>query len=252
MLTSQRKQWILDRLRRDGQVIAKAAAGELAVSEDTVRRDLRELARDGALQRVHGGALPASPATGDLARRREVAPQDKTMLGRAGAAMVQPGQVVILDGGTTATQVARHLPRDLAATIVTHSPGIAVELIDHPALDVILIGGRLFKHSMVSVGSAAVDAARRIRADLYFMGVTGVHPQAGLTTGDFEEAGIKRTLHEQAAETVVLASAEKLGAASAFLVLPLAEVSTIVVPAETGAEMRQALAACGVSVVAAG
>jgi DeoR/GlpR family transcriptional regulator of sugar metabolism len=249
MLTSQRKQWILDRLRRDGQVIAKAAAEELAVSEDTLRRDLRELARDGALQRVHGGALPASAALGDLARRREVAPQDKVALGRAGAAMVQPGQVVILDGGTTATQVARHLPRDLAATIVTHSPGIAVELVDHPALDVILIGGRLFKHSMVSVGSAAVDAARRIRADLYFMGVTGVHPQAGLTTGDFEEAGIKRTLHEQAAETVVLASTEKLGAASAFLVLPLAEASTILVPAGTAAEMRQALSACGVSVV---
>ncbi len=242
MLTSQRKQLILERLQRHGQVVAKALADEWGTSEDTIRRDLRELAQEGKLQRVHGGALPASAADGDLAQRRQVAPADKVALGRAGAAMVRPGQVVLLDGGTTAMQLARHLPRDLRATIVTHSPSIVVELAEHAQLEIILLGGRIFRHSMVSVGAATIAAAQQVRADTYFMGVTGVHAQAGLSTGDFEEAAVKRALHERAADTVVLASTEKLGAASAFVIVPLAEISTLVVPAGTPLAMQQALA----------
>jgi len=109
MLTTQRKHLILTRLAADGQILAKALAAELGTSEDTIRRDLRELAQDGKLQRVHGGALPASAAVANLAVRAEVSTDDKVALGRAGAAMVQPGQLVLLDGGTTALQVARHL-----------------------------------------------------------------------------------------------------------------------------------------------
>src|SRR5262249_34553541 len=156
----------------------------------------------GLLQRVHGGALPASPAMADYAGRRHVSPDAKIVIGRAAARLVQPGQVVILDGGTTAVQVARHLPRDLAAKIVTHSPSVAVELADHPSIEVEIIGGRLFKHSVVAVGAIAAEAIARVRADLYFMGVTGVHPEFGLTTGDAEEAAIKRLLSQHAAETM--------------------------------------------------
>ena len=101
MLTTQRKHLILARLAIDGQILAKALATELGTSEDTIRRDLRELAQEGKLQRVHGGALPASAAVATLAVRAEVSTDDKVALGRAGAAMVQPGQLVLLDGGTT-------------------------------------------------------------------------------------------------------------------------------------------------------
>jgi DeoR/GlpR family transcriptional regulator of sugar metabolism len=165
MLTSQRKQWILDRLRSNGQIIAKDVSRELNVSEDTIRRDLRELAQEGLLQRVHGGALPASPAVANFAGRQKVAPEGKVAIGRAAARMVQPGQVVVLDGGTTAVQVARHLAPDLRATVVTHSPTIAVELVEHPTVEVVLLGGRLFKHSVVAVGAATVEAISRIHAD---------------------------------------------------------------------------------------
>ena len=233
MLTSQRKQLILQRLARDGQVVAKALSDELGTSEDTIRRDLRELAQEGQLQRVHGGALPASPAVGTLALRRQVAPADKAALGRAGAALVQPGQVVLLDGGTTTTELVRHLPHTLHATVVTHSPGIAVALADHPHIDVIMLGGRLFKHSMVGVGATTIEAASHIRADLYFMGATGVHAQAGLSTGDFEEASVKRALHQRAAETVVMASTEKLGAASPYVICTANEITTLLVPTAT-------------------
>jgi len=177
-----------------------------------------------------------------------LAPDEKRALGRAGAALVQPGQVVILDGGTTSLQVVQHLPLTLRATVVTHSPTIAVALAGHTQIEVLMLGGRLFRHSMVNVGASVVEAAARLRADLYLMGVTGVHVQAGLTTGDFEEAAVKRALHERAAETVVLASADKLGAASPFTIAPLSALAALVVPASTPAALRKKLQAGGVKV----
>jgi len=248
MLTSQRKKLILTRLAGDGQIVAKDLALEFGTSEDTIRRDLRELAQNGKLQRVHGGALPASAALGELQARESVSPRDKIELGRAGAAMIRPNQVVILDGGTTALQVARHLAPDLHATIVTHSPTVAVEAAKHPCVDIIMLGGRLFRHSMVNMGAAVIDAASRLRADIYFMGVTGVHPEAGLSTGDAEEAAVKRALHERAAETIVLASAEKLMAASPFLVTSLTEISLLVIPPKTSNSIVRALRAGGIRV----
>ncbi len=142
--------------------------------------------------------------------------------------MIQPGQVVILDGGTTSREIARHLPREMKATIVTHSPTIALELVNHSEVEVILIGGRFFKHSVVAVGAAAVGAISGIHADTFFMGVTGVHPKTGLTTGDYEEAAVKRALSRASAETFVLASAEKLDAASPYEVIGLEEVTGII------------------------
>jgi DeoR/GlpR family transcriptional regulator of sugar metabolism len=135
---------------------------------------------------------------------------------------------VILDGGTTARQVARHIPLDLKATVVTHSPTIALELVNHPDIEVILIGGRMFKHSVVAVGAPAIEAISHIHADTYFMGVTGVHPKTGFTTGDFEEAAVKRALSRAAGDTIVLASSEKLNTASPFAVVPLSEISGII------------------------
>ncbi len=247
MLTSQRKNLLLARLAAEGQLVAKALALELGTSEDTIRRDLRELAAEGKLQRVHGGALPASAALGDLAQREQVSVADKLALGRYGASLVRPGQVVILDGGTTALQVARHLAPGLRATVVTHSPTVAVELARHPGIEILVLGGKLFRHSMVNVGASVIDAASRLRADLFFLGVTGVHPEAGLSTGDAEEAAVKRALHAHAAETVVLASPEKLMAASPFVVAPLAEASQVVVARETPARVMRALRASGVT-----
>lgn len=251
MLTQERKAHILAVLKRDGRLVAKAMSQALGLSEDTIRRDLRELAAEGRLQRVHGGALPASPALATFAGRTKVSPEGKAAVGRAAAALVRPGQVVFLDGGTTAVQVARHLPRELRATVVTHSPSVAVELADHPSVEVELIGGRLFKHSVVAVGAAAMEAISRVRADLYFMGVTGVHPEAGLTTGDAEEAAIKRAFARQAAETVVLASAEKIGAASPYLVLPVSDVDTIVVERRLPDEVAVAYRQLGITLLIA-
>lgn len=251
MLTDQRKRHILDLLKRDGQVVAKDLSTALGLSEDTIRRDLRELAANGLLLRVHGGALPASPAVADLTGRRLIATGAKVAIGRAAASMIRAGQVVILDGGTTTREVARHLAPDLRATVVTHSPTIAAELEGHAGVEVLTIGGRLFKHSMVAVGAIAIEAIQRIRADVFFIGVTGVHAVEGLTTADAEEAAVKRALIGRSAETIVLASPEKLGTVSPYLIAPVAEITALVTNPEAADAAVQPFERLGVRVIRA-
>jgi DeoR/GlpR family transcriptional regulator of sugar metabolism len=251
MLTARRKELLLDMLQRDGVIVAKTVAASWQLSEDTIRRDLRELAAEGKLQRVHGGALPASLAMGDFAARRTVGSAGKAAIGAAAAGMVEAGQTIVLDGGTTAQQMARQLPAGLQATVITHSPTIALELVQHSGVEVILIGGRLFKHSIVTSGAMASEAIERIRADSFFMGVTGVHPTAGLTTGDAEEAATKRALSRRCAETYVLASAEKIGAASPFTVIALDQTAAVITDADAPRASLSALRKRGVRVIRA-
>ena len=251
VLVPERRDLLLARLARDGRVIAKDVAGELGLSEDSVRRDLREMAAAGLCQRVYGGAVPASPAVADYATRQGVAVDSKARVAAAAAALVGPGTTVILDGGTTALAVARALPPGLEATVVTHSPTVAAALVDHPTVEVYVLGGRLFKHSAVTSGAAAVEAAQAVNADLFLLGVTGVHPDSGLTTGDVDEAAMKRALSRRAADTYVLASAEKIGAASPFAVLPLAAVAGVVTDAPAGDEVVDRLVRRGVAIVPA-
>ncbi len=231
MLTSQRKSTIQAALRRDGQVIAKQMAEQLSVSEDTIRRDLREMAAEGLLQRVHGGAMPVSPDLPDLTARRSVSSREKQRLGAFAAGMVKAGQTVFLDGGTTNAEIARQLPQDFAFTVVTHSPTIAGELEHHPTAEVVLIGGRIYKHSMVATGASAMAAISLVRPDLFFLGVTAVHPARGFSTGDFEEAAIKRHIASCSAETYVLSTADKLDASSPCHILPLGSVAGMILPA---------------------
>jgi DeoR/GlpR family transcriptional regulator of sugar metabolism len=247
MLNQQRKQWLLDRLQASGQLVAADVALELGASEDTIRRDLRELGKQGLVHRVHGGALPASPAVAGLPARREIASQEKRVLAQAAAALIAPRQVVFLDGGTTALALAQALPARLQATVVTHSPEVALALAAHAQIQIILLGGTLFRHSMVNMGAVTLAQLQQIQADWFFMGATGIHIDAGLTTGDYEEAALKRSICARAAETVVMASSEKIGAASSYQIVPLAGISRLLV-SESGSE--HALAALGKSGVA--
>jgi DeoR/GlpR family transcriptional regulator of sugar metabolism len=228
MLVSERRDLLRARLRTDGKLIARDLALELGVSEDSIRRDLRDLASAGLCQRVYGGAMPASPALADYTARAGVEPDSKRSVANRAVELIRPGHRVILDGGTTTLAVARALPPTLQATVITHSPTIAAALVAHPTVEILLLGGRIYKHSAVACGAATVEAASGITADLFLLGVTGVHADHGLTTGDPEEAAMKRALAARAAETYVLASAEKLGAVSAYKVLDVAEVSGIV------------------------
>ncbi|MGW9438054.1 DeoR/GlpR family DNA-binding transcription regulator [Streptomyces sp. NPDC055607] len=252
MLAAERRDHLLSLLAREGKVVAKEVAADLRISEDSVRRDLRDLAAEGLCQRVYGGALPVSPAVVDYAARRAVAPDGKRKVAAAAVGLLRPGGALILDGGTTALAVARALPPDLACTVITHSPTIAVALLEHPRVELFLIGGRVFRHSAIACGAAAVEAAQNVTADLCLLGVTGVHPEAGLTTGDAEEAAMKRALSARAADTYVLASSEKIGTASQFRVLPWERVTGLITDADPDDETVERLKANGTEVLLAG
>lgn len=251
MLAAARKDLILDRLRRDGRIVAKELATELGLSEDSIRRDLRELDAQGLAVRVYGGALPASPAVVDYASRTAVAPDSKRRVAAAAVTLIEPGATVILDGGTTTLAMVDALPKSLACTIITHSPTVAAALLDHAA-EVFLIGGQLFKHSAVACGAAAVEAANSVSADAFFLGVTGVHPTAGLTTGHPDEAAMKRALASRAADTYVLASTDKIGTASRFGVLPFDATTGIITDTPADDPISRELVAAGAVLLHAG
>jgi DeoR/GlpR family transcriptional regulator of sugar metabolism len=232
MLSAQRRTHLLDLLEREGRIVAKEAAASLSVSEDSIRRDLRDLADAGQCIRVYGGALPVPAADRPFAERLSLETDSKERVARVAAARIRPGSTVIIDAGTTALALARLLPDDPTLTVITPSPAVALAVAEHSPARVIMIGGELGRHSMVANGALAAEAIRRLSADACFLGVTGVHPEHGLTTGELDDAATKRALAERSTEVYVLASEEKIGAVSRYPVLDLDEVTEVIVDPE--------------------
>jgi DeoR/GlpR family transcriptional regulator of sugar metabolism len=247
MLTAERRQVILSRLERDGKVVASELVDALGVSEDTVRRDLRELASGGLVQRVHGGALLPAPANVSFAKRLQLAPEAKAHLAEAALPLLEGANVVLLDGGTTALELARRLPPDRACTVVTNAPPVAAALAAHPRADVVLIGGRMLKDSQTTVGAEAVEALRQVRADACVLGICSVDAEVGITTSHDEEAHVKRAMVAASAEVIALATADKLQTASPWVVAPVADLTHLVTDAD--ADVTAPYAAAGVSVI---
>jgi DeoR/GlpR family transcriptional regulator of sugar metabolism len=249
MLTAERRQFILEILRRDQKVLSSELSAVLNVSEDTIRRDLRELASSGRLKRVHGGALLTSPATASYADRQKQAPKEKEAIARAAAKLVCPGQVVILDGGTTTLQVTRHLPLDLQATIVTNSPPIAIALAEHPYIEVVMLGGQLYKKALVNVGAVTIEMLRMIRADLCMLGVCSLHPEVGISVTNLDEAHVKRAMIAGSAEVVGLVTEAKLDTAAPYVVGSIHALTYLVTAATVSDRMLSAYQAFGLAIV---
>jgi DeoR/GlpR family transcriptional regulator of sugar metabolism len=250
MLSEERRRVILERLQRDGKVLAHDLSAVLGVSEDTIRRDLRELADAGLLQRVHGGALPKSPsATISYAAREQQAMPAKQEIARTAAQLLRNGQVIILDSGTTTLQVAQQLAPDLRATVITHSPPIVVALAAHTNVDVVVIGGQLHKASFVALGAATVEAYRAIRADVCLLGVAGAHPEFGISVMGLEESYVKRAIVANSTEVIALASADKLGTAAPYVIGPLSELTHIVTERAVTHETLAPYRAAGITIV---
>ena len=249
MLTEERRQVILEQLRHDGKVVATELSASLAVSPDTVRRDLRELGEAGLLRRVHGGALPAAVGGRPYAIRLEQDQEVKAAIAQATSRLLHRGQVILLDSGTTTLEVARHLPSDLEATVITNSPPVAVALADHPTVEVTVVGGMLDKDARALVGAATVESLRSVRADVLVLGVCSLHPEIGITVLDLEESYVKRTMIANAAEVVAVSSADKLGSAGPYVIAPLEELTYLVTEESASAEQLDAYRAAGIEVV---
>jgi DeoR/GlpR family transcriptional regulator of sugar metabolism len=243
---------ILDALGQNGKVIASELSQRFGVSEDTVRRDLRELAREGLLHRVHGGALPRPPVSAVYAARQGQSADAKEAIGAAAVKLLAEGQLVAIDGGTTPLAVARQIPADLRLTVITHSLPAALALCEHPAAEVILVGGRLFKAGRGAVGAPAVDTYRLVRPDVCVLGAAGFHPEAGATTFDGEDAQVKRAMVEHASVVVAVAAAEKLGTVAAHVIVPTGQLTHLVTDGTASAEALRDFREVGVAVTIAG
>ncbi len=248
MLPQERQQWILDRLRQSGRVVAVELATEFAVSEDSVRRDLRELAAQGLCKRVYGGALPLSAVVAPLKQRRQEHAGRKLALGRKAATLVRQGQVLLIDAGSTNAAIAAALPRDFGLTVVTNAPDIAQILLEREGFEILLIGGRIDVRIGAAVGAQAVHEMQRVRADICFPGACAVDAIGGLWGFDSEEVLLKRAMVEASGETVVVATSDKLGTVATHRVAGIDEVQHLVVEHDAGRALRAAFAAHGVSV----
>ncbi|TPI45904.1 DeoR/GlpR transcriptional regulator [Mesorhizobium sp. B2-9-1] len=230
MLTEERHQLIRDRLAADGKVLAGELASRFGVSEDTVRRDLRELAKAGQLRRVYGGAVPSGPfAAAPLSQRSRHAVEEKTRLAKAAVALLGAGQSLFIDGGTTNEAIARAIPRDMELTVATNSLGVASALTDLPLVELIVLGGRYMPDLGTCVGTDTLAAVAQLGADLFFLGSCGLDITRGVTAFDSAEAEVKRAMARNSAGIVIAVTNDKLATAAPYRVAEADAIRHLVV-----------------------
>jgi DeoR/GlpR family transcriptional regulator of sugar metabolism len=236
MLKEERFQLILEQLNQEQKVQLGSLSELLRVSEDTVRRDIKELADQGLLKSVRGGAVPHSPGPHHFRDRMGYGSEQKQIIAKKALQFLQDGQVVIFDGGTSALLIAQSLPKDIRLTVVTNSFPIANILEEHEKVEVLFAGGRLMKNSFVTVGNDTIQFFRKFRADICLLGICSIHAELGVTGPDYEESEVKRAMIESSREVIALSTSEKLGTAEAYYVCPANQLTTIVTdqPEESG------------------
>jgi DeoR/GlpR family transcriptional regulator of sugar metabolism len=234
-LPGERQGIVLGRLQRFGKVIAAELAVEFGVSEDSIRRDLRELAAAGLCKRVYGGALLATAST-TLEERRALQPERKQALAKVAASLVLPRQILIIDAGSTNLAIAAALPERQQLTVVTNAPDVAAALMGRPGFEVLMLGGRIDHTIGGAVGAQTVRDMQGLRADLCFPGACAIDADSGLWTMDAEEVVLKRAMVEASGETVMVATNDKLLNAATHHTAPIASVTHLVV--ERDADVR--------------
>jgi len=251
MLKEERHQHLLETLKRDGKIVAIEISAALNVSEDTIRRDLNELAQMGLLRRVHGGAVAKALTEPAYINRTQLHTAAKSSIAEAAVQLAQDGQVILLDCGTTTTRLAEYFSYDLRATVITNSPPAAIALAEHPYLEVILLGGTLNKSTLAVVGAEAAAALSRFRADICFLGVNGLHSEAGLTDFSYEEAHLKRLMIQNSAAVVALASADKLGTVAPYVLAPLNALTHLVTESSVTDDILMPYSEAGMNIIKA-
>ena len=246
-LPAQRTQLILDELRQQGRVVAADLARRYAVSEDSIRRDLRELAAQGLCQRVYGGAVLPAPKPAPLRERLTQDRGDKAELAARVVTLLQPGQVLLIDAGSTNQAIAQQLPGALALTVITNAPQIATAAAWQAGTTVHLIGGRLAEGGG-AVGAEALAQVQRLRADVYLPGACAVDADTGVWAMDGEEATLKRAMLACASRVIVAATTEKLGARGVWQVAALDEIDDLVLTTSAPAALAERFRAAGIAV----
>lgn len=230
LLNEERRRAILDLLQREKRVLVGDLAQQFQTSQVTIRKDLEELHVRGLIQRTHGGALPAREGALEdptLLEKERLHRKEKLRIAAAAARLVSEGQVVILDSGTTTTEIARALRHLKNLTVITNGVNIAAELAGS-SIEVILTGGVVRKNSFSLVGPIAEETLRRLSADIFFLGVDGFDVRFGLSTPNLPEAKVNRIMTEIAKRTVAVCDSSKFGRRSLSLIVPPSSLQQVI------------------------
>ena len=228
MLKDERQHWILEKLSTNKRISLVALSQELEVSYDSIRRDVIELEERGLLKKVHGGVIANSYLPMQVRQAMGIPNAEISLISQKARNLFVKGQIVLMDGGTTNLYIAEQLPNSLELTIITNSPPLASSLVNHPKIEVILLGGTFHKRYQITMGSETAAQLSHFKADLYFMGVVGIHPTSGLTIRHYEEAQLKRQMMAISNETVVCVTMEKVNNVEAYKICGFEDIDKLI------------------------
>jgi len=210
MLKKERQAYILHQVNLHNKVLSASLCHEINVSEDTIRRDLQELADDGKIIKVHGGALSHSFNEVYYLSNGVYSQDQKKIIAQKAASLISNGMFILTSGGTTVIELARALPPQLRATFMSGSIPAILEYMQHPNIDVIMIGDRVSKNSKITIGAEAIARIRNIKADLCILGINAIDIRHGITDNDWDIVQLKKAMVESAKKVVCLTIAEKI------------------------------------------
>lgn len=224
MLKEERHTTILNEIRIHNRVLLTDLSNLLQVSEDTVRRDLKELDQKGQIKKVHGGAI----STGYHSHNQIYAHDRKVIIAHKAIKLLKPGQNVLITGGTTNYELARLIPAKLKITFITPSLSTATQLLAHKNIEVIFLGGRLSHEGQIALGGSVVNALSEMKADICFLGTGYLDTVNGLTEFDWEVVQIKKAMIKSSDHVVSLAISEKLNSSQRYKVCDMESINTMI------------------------
>ena len=227
MLKKERQEFILHQLNLHNKILCADLSNKMGVSDDTIRRDLQELAQEDKLIKVHGGALSKSFHTA-FDRKMVYNLEDKNIIAQKTAALVQSGMYILTSGGTSILEFAKSLDPNLNATFFTCSLNAAIEFAHHPSIEVVMIGDKVSKDSMLTTGASAVQTIESIQADLCILGINSLDTQFGLSENDWEVVQIKKAMIKASKKTICIGISEKLNSQQKIKVANLDEIDILI------------------------
>lgn len=228
MLKKERQAFILHQINLHNRVLSSTLCQEINVSEDTIRRDLQDLAEEGKVIKVHGGALSHSFNHSSFPTTNIYSQAEKKIIGEKAAKLVEDGMFVLTTGGTTIVELARSLPANLKATFISGSIPVVLEYMYHPLIDVIVIGDKVSKNSKLTFGGEAITKIKQIKSDICFLGVNAIDVVHGITDNDFDVVQIKRAMIESTQKVVCLSISEKINSRQPIQVCGIKKVDILI------------------------
>lgn len=249
MLKKERQSYILQQVNLHNKVLSSTLSVDIQVSEDTIRRDLLELADEGKLIKVHGGALSRSFSQVHIHSSGVYSQQHKMEIAQKAIGLIENGMFVLTGGGTTIVEMARLLPPQLKATFISGSIAAILEYMDHPNIEVILIGDKISKSSKITVGSEAIAKIRQIKADICFLGTNAIDLQHGITENDWEVVQLKKAMIEASRKVVCLSIAEKINTFQPIQICTLDKIDILITELDASDPRLQPYADAGIQIL---